>query len=101
MTPEFAQSVRRAVLAIPKGRVSTYGAVAEAAGYPRAHRAVARLLADDGSGLPWHRVLGSGGEIKLPGERGADQRLRLRLEGVAFRGRRVDFAAHGLVDETK
>ena len=40
--------------------------------------------------LPWQRILGSGGEIKLRGDYALEQRFRLESEGVAFRGRRVD-----------
>lgn len=76
---------RRMILSIPPGKVSTYGAVAAAAGYPRYHRAVARLLrTDPPDSLPWHRVLGAGGEIKLRGAPAHEQRARLRLEGVTF-----------------
>jgi len=83
------------ILTIPKGRVATYGQVAAAAGYPLYHRAVARLLRNVPSGvLPWQRVVGAGGEIKLRFEAGAEQRLRLELEGVAFKGKRVDLSAH-------
>jgi hypothetical protein len=45
-------------------------------------------------GLPWHRVLGAGGQIKLRGDSGVEQRLRLEAEGVVFRGRRVDMKRH-------
>src|SRR5579863_4062015 len=49
---------RRMVLSIPPGKVSSYGAIAAAAGYQRYHRAVARLLrTDPPDSLPWHRVL--------------------------------------------
>jgi len=86
---------RRAILSIPKGKVATYGSVAAAAGYPLYHRAVARLLRTEPSNrLPWQRVVGAGGEIKLPFEAGAEQRLRLQMEGVTFRGRRVNLALH-------
>jgi methylated-DNA-protein-cysteine methyltransferase-like protein len=79
------------ILSIPPGKVSTYGHVAAAAGYPQYHRAVARLLRTElPDQLPWHRVLGAGGEIKLPGEAAREQRSRLKLEGVKFRGDRVD-----------
>ena len=82
---------RSMILSIPAGKVSTYGDVAAAAGYPRYHRAVARLLRTDPvDHLPWHRVVGAGGEIKLPGVAAQEQRLRLRLEGVQFNGKRVD-----------
>jgi methylated-DNA-protein-cysteine methyltransferase-like protein len=82
---------RHIILSIPPGKVSTYGAVAAAAGYPRYHRAVARLLrTDPADQLPWHRVLGAGGEIKLRNAAAHEQRARLRLEGVQFTGKRVD-----------
>jgi methylated-DNA-protein-cysteine methyltransferase related protein len=82
---------RRIIFSIPAGKVSTYGRVAAAAGYPLYHRAVARLLrTDPPDQLPWHRVLGAGGEIKLPGLAAREQRARLKLEGVEFLGKRVD-----------
>lgn len=88
------RAFRQVVLSIPSGKVSTYGHVAAAAGYPQYHRAVARLLrTDPPDSLPWHRVLGAGGQIKLPGVAAKEQRARLRLEGVRFRGDRVDMDA--------
>jgi methylated-DNA-protein-cysteine methyltransferase related protein len=74
---------------IPRARVSTYGAIARAAGFPGSARQVGRLLRGS-SGLPWHRVVGAGGEIKVPGDYAMEQRFRLESEGVLFRGRRVD-----------
>ena len=82
---------RRMILSIPPGKVSTYGGVAAAAGYPQYHRAVARLLRTEPiDQLPWHRVVGVGGEIKLRGAAAHEQRARLRLEGVQFNGKRVE-----------
>src|SRR6516164_3754526 len=78
---------------IPRGKVSTYGAVAEAAGCPRNARHVAKVL-NQVHGLPWQRVLGSGGRISLPGEYGLEQRFLLESEGVRFRGRKADLKAH-------
>jgi methylated-DNA-protein-cysteine methyltransferase-like protein len=84
---------RRMILSIPAGKVSTYGGVAAAAGYPRYHRAVARLLrTEPADHLPWHRVLGAGGEIKLRGAAANEQRARLKLEGVKFTRNRVDMS---------
>ena len=77
------------IRSIPKGRTASYSAVAEAAGYPRNHRLVARLLQRYGHGLPWQRVTGAGGEIKLRRGSALEQRMMLEMEGVAFRGRRV------------
>ena len=74
---------------VPRGRVSTYGAIAEAAGYPGYSRYVARVL-NQVPGLPWQRILGAGGRISLPGEAGLEQRFLLEAEGVRFRGKRVN-----------
>lgn len=89
----------RIIRSIPRGKVSTYGKVAAAAGYPLYHRAVAHLLRKAPlQGLPWQRIVGAGGEIKLRGEAAAEQRLRLGIEGVKFRGKRVnmDLSEHTL-----
>ena len=51
-------------------------------------------------GLPWQRVIGSGGEIMLKGEAALEQRTRLEMEGVRFRGKRVDIAEHQHVFKT-
>jgi methylated-DNA-protein-cysteine methyltransferase-like protein len=87
---------RRIIRSVPKGKVSTYGKVAAAAGYPLYHRAVAKLLRTDMQ-LPWQRIVGAGGEIKLKGDAAAEQRVRLNIEGVKFRGKRVNM---GLCEHT-
>jgi methylated-DNA-protein-cysteine methyltransferase related protein len=86
---DIAAAIRR----IPRGKVSTYGAVAHAAGHPGASRQVVGVLRRS-IGLPWQRVLGSGGAIKLQGESGFEQRFRLEAEGVTFRGRRANMNLH-------
>ncbi len=85
--------IEQTIRAIPRGKVSTYGGVARIAGFPGAARMVARVLRR-GFGLPWQRVLGAGGAIKLTGDSAMEQRFRLEAEGVRFRGRRVDMKAH-------
>ena len=95
--PKSAQrdaAFRKTIRQIPKGKVATYGQVAAAAGYPLYHRHVAQFLQRSGGTLPWQRVVGSGGEIKLKYEAGLEQRHRLEMEGVRFRGRRVDMVEH-------
>lgn len=82
-------AIRRAVLRIPRGKVSTYGAVAKAAGLPGYARQVAWALNSPPVPLPWHRVVGAGGRISLPGASGMEQRLLLESEGVNFSGARV------------
>ena len=85
--------IRETIRKIPRGKVSTYGAIARAAGYPGAARQVVGTLRRCFD-LPWQRVLGAGGEIKLRGDSAIEQRLRLESEGVVFRGRRVDMRNH-------
>ena len=85
--------IEEIIRSIPRGKVSTYGAIAKTAGYARAARIVASVLRRS-YGLPWQRVLGAGGEIKLRGDSAIEQRLRLEAEGVRFRGRRVDMKLH-------
>src|SRR6201998_2809958 len=91
-TGEMRLRIERAIRAIPRGKVSTYGGIARAAGFPGAARQVAKVLRRS-FGLPWQRVLGAGGEIKLRGDSAVEQRLRLEAEGVRFRGRKVDMKA--------
>jgi len=85
--------IERVIRAIPRGKVSTYGGIALAAGLPGRARMVARVLKRS-FGLPWQRVLGARGAIKLRGDSAIEQRLRLEAEGVRFRGRKVDMKAH-------
>src|ERR1051326_4610897 len=85
---------RKAIRQIPKGKVATYGQVAAAAGYPLYHRHVAALLRKGHGNLPWQRVLGAGGHIKLKYEAGLEQRMRLEMEGVRFLGKRGAMAGH-------
>ena len=86
--------IRATIRTIPRGKVSTYGDVAAAAGFPGAARQVVWALRASSPGLPWHRVVAAGGRIALPGEHGLEQRLRLESEGVAFRGSRVWMEKH-------
>lgn len=79
---------------IPRGQVSTYGAVARAAGFPgRARQAgFALRVAPAELQLPWHRVVGAGGRIVFPPSSGAyrEQARRLRAEGVRVADGRVE-----------
>ena len=86
-------TIRETVRKIPKGKVASYGDVAKAAGFPGRARQVVWAL-QRARGLPWHRVVGAGGKILLPGENGLEQRLRLETEGVSFRAGRVWMEMH-------
>ena len=90
------EAIWHVVCAIPRGRASTYGAVARAAGLPgRARQAgFALRVAPEELNVPWHRVVGAGGRIAFPpaSRAAAEQARRLRAEGVMVRGGRVEKA---------
>src|SRR5580658_2442630 len=91
------QAIWHMVCAIPRGQVSTYGAVARSAGFPgRARQAgFALKVAPDALKLPWHRVVGAGGRIVFAKSSRAhrEQVRRLRAEGVTVRNGRVAASA--------
>jgi len=84
------------ISAIPRGSVSTYGAVARAAGLPGRARltGLALRVSPKDMNLPWHRVVGAGGRIVFPpsSPRYREQARRLRAEGVAVKDGRVNAA---------
>lgn len=84
---------------VPPGRVVSYGELARLAGLGRAARWVGRTLSQlpEGSRLPWHRVIAAGGRLSLAPDTpsGAEQRARLRAEGVSILNDRVDMHRHG------
>ena len=87
------EAIWQVVGCIPHGRVSTYGAVARAAGLPgRARQAgYALRVAPKELHLPWYRVLGAGGRIAFPkSSRSHKEQTRLlRAEGVDVKDGRV------------
>jgi O-6-methylguanine DNA methyltransferase len=91
---DFAARVRSAVRRIPRGRVSTYGDIAAAAGRPRAHRAVGNIMrATSDSSIPCHRVISAGGKLGGYGRDLFAKRALLLAEGVIVHGGRIrDFA---------
>lgn len=81
----FTEAVIEIIRHIPRGKVMTYGQIAQEAGSPRAARQVVRILhsMSEKYGLPWHRVINSKGEIpKIGGQIGYLQRRLLEDEGV-------------------
>jgi methylated-DNA-protein-cysteine methyltransferase related protein len=85
------------VSSIPRGRASTYGSVARAAGLPGRARLVGFALrtAPDELNLPWHRVLGAGGRIVFPpaSSEHREQARRLRSEGTKVAKGRIEPSA--------
>ena len=105
----FAEKVYATVKRIPKGRVATYGQIAEIIGQPGGARAVGNALHRNPYApvVPCHRVVAADGSLAENfGCGGAEvQYERLKAEGVAFigssgsSGSRVDLAKCGIVIE--
>ena len=95
--PSFFRRVYALTRRIPRGRVTTYGALARALGVPRGARTVGWALGACPDDVPWHRVVNAQGGISFrpsPGFR--LQRALLRAEGVRFNRRgRIDLMKYG------
>jgi methylated-DNA-protein-cysteine methyltransferase related protein len=86
-TADHYLRIYAAVRRIPRGRVATYGQIAELAGLEGHARQVGyalHSLHDDR--VPWHRVINARGEIspRSAGDSHELQRLLLEAEGVEF-----------------
>ncbi|CCN68279.1 methylated-DNA-protein-cysteine methyltransferase [Vibrio nigripulchritudo ATCC 27043] len=81
---QFLSQIFAVIHQIPYGQVSTYGQVAQLAGYPGYARHVGKALGNlpKGSKLPWHRVINSKGEISLKGTAYDRQKVKLEDEGI-------------------
>lgn len=84
---ELVERVLACVELIPRGKVVSYGDVAEFVG-TRSARRVGQIMATAGGAVNWHRVTRHDGSC-APGIRD-EQLRRLRGEGVPIRGERVD-----------
>lgn len=88
--PSFYEQVYAVVRRVPRGRVTSYGRIAQMLGRPNAARAVGYALnalaqkEDSAPPVPWQRVINSQGRISTPNmDGGADMQARLlRAEGV-------------------
>lgn len=94
--PDHA-AIERTIASIPRGRVSSYGEIAQRAGLSGRARLVGKVLGDANVELPWHRVLRSSGQSAFPpGSRGfREQSQRLRTEGVVVVNGRVNLQIYG------
>jgi len=96
---QYYQQIWAQIAAIPTGRVTTYGRIAERAGLPRRARLVAQALRNAPSelALPWFRVLRADGRIAPPEvHSGHDEQVaQLLAEGVLVKVGRVDLDRFG------
>ena len=73
----FKQQVWEITKLIPKGRVSSYGAIAKAVGFPNHSRHVGKVMGGCPKDVPAHRVISSSGVLSVP-----EFQERLEVEGI-------------------
>lgn len=92
----FRQKIFQVLMAVPKGKVVTYGQVAELAGLGKGGRLVGTALrglpAD--TNIPWHRVINAQGKISLPEPGAGIQKERLRSEQIWIHNGRIDLGKY-------
>lgn len=84
MEEKFKKQVYELAKLIPQGRVTTYGTIAEALGYPNHSRHVGKAMGGCPADVPAHRVISSGGVLAVPGFQ-----ERLESEGLVVQNSRV------------
>ena len=96
--PSYQERIWQVVSMIPKGKVATYGQVAELAGLPRMARAVGRTLSQlpKDTELPWFRVIDAKRMISFPLDSEAYLRQRdlLAEEDVVLLKGKVSLKSH-------
>ena len=96
MAREFSKRVYDLALDIPAGRVTTYGALANAAGGgSMAARSISSILskAPNPKVIPWHRIVYAGGRVWFSPEYEKKRRALYKREGINLndRGYIIDF----------
>ena len=96
MAREFSQHVYDLALSIPEGRVTTYGAIAKAAGGgSMAARSISSILgkAPNPKAIPWHRIVFAKGKVWLNPQYEAARLKLYTREGIELndRGYIIDF----------
>jgi len=86
---EFSKRVVKLALSVPAGRVTTYGAIARAAGGgPMASQSITGILSrayDAGeTKIPFHRIVYSDGRVWMAPEYEAERKKRYKKEGIVL-----------------
>lgn len=89
----FERAVADVVRLIPRGRATSYGAIARAVGCPGLSRMVGRVMGSlpDSHDLPAHRVVNSQGRLSAKSAFGPGREMEelLAAEGVAVENDRI------------
>ncbi|WP_286232995.1 MGMT family protein [Thalassotalea sediminis] len=99
---ENYQRIWHTVQLIPKGKVATYGQVADLAGLPGRARLVGKALGKvpqqgwQQSAVPWYRVINAQGKISFPigSEQFERQQTLLQQENVVVLGNKINLKSH-------
>lgn len=93
MTSITYKKIYEVVKQIPRGRVATYGQIADLAGIPGQARQVGYALsALKDAGVPWHRVINARGEISTRSDSAFESLQRILLEQEE-----IDFTEEGVI----
>ena len=84
MNPLFQQQVWEITKLIPKGRVSSYGAIAKAIGFPNHSRHVGKAMGGCPEDVPAYRVISSSGTLSV-----LEFQERLEVEGIEVENLRI------------
>jgi methylated-DNA-protein-cysteine methyltransferase-like protein len=88
--------VYKLVKQIPRGRVTTYGALAKSLKLRGGARTAGHAMAacPSGRSIPWHRVVGAGGKLLIREPYASLQRKLLESEGVLVLESRIPIKKH-------
>ena len=81
---QFKAAVYELARLIPKGRITTYGAIAKAVGFPNHSRHVGHAMGGCPNDVPAHRVVASCGILRVEAFR-----IRLENEGIEIKNNRI------------
>lgn len=99
------EQIYAVVRRIPRGRVATYGQIADIAGLEGHARQVGYALHNlpENSDVPWHRVVNAKGEISPRNTNDSHelQRILLEAEGLVFESSRVPLEKYRWQHEAK
>ena len=84
MNELFKNQIWEITKLIPKGRVSTYGAIAKAVGFPNHSRHVGKAMKGCPKDVLSHRVISSSGVLSVP-----EFQAKLEAEGIEMFNLRI------------
>lgn len=87
MNPLFKEQVFEVIRLIPEGRVTSYGAIAKAVGYPKHSRHVGNALRNYNEDFPAHRVCNASGKITASCLSKFTEKLN--AEGIEVKGDKI------------